>query len=190
VERGPSWICRRLPSSNGGGLSCQYRGSSMRRSARRCGCTGTGCGSIRVSRSCRSAARGALFDINPPDAELDQAAGDRCRRVGGVSSEASAELKPLRKENAELRRANEILRTRRHVGGGLLLRLHLARFVNVAFATDVFSQRILRWSVGSTKTTRWCPRCYSRPCSPAAAATRRSRRPAWCITRGALLTPL
>ncbi len=115
---GPSWICRRLPSSNRGGLSCQYRGSSMRRSARRCGCTGDRLWEHPGESSCSSAARGALFDINPHDAELDQAAGDRCRRVGGVTSEASAELKPLRKENAELRRANEILPTASGMSAG------------------------------------------------------------------------
>ena len=55
---------------------------------------------------------GELLDINPATMpnwiereEVD--AGDR----PGMTSEVSAELKALRKENAELRRANEILRT-------------------------------------------------------------------------------
>ncbi len=55
---------------------------------------------------------GALLDINPATLrnwvereEID--AGSR----PGVTSEASVELKALRRENAELRRANEILKT-------------------------------------------------------------------------------
>lgn len=55
---------------------------------------------------------GGLLDINPATMRnwIDREQVDAGERPG-VTSEASAELKALRKENAELRRANEILRT-------------------------------------------------------------------------------
>ena len=55
---------------------------------------------------------GALLDINPATLrnwiDADEAAGSSEAESG---SNVSAELKALRKENAELRRANEILKT-------------------------------------------------------------------------------
>jgi transposase-like protein len=55
---------------------------------------------------------GELLGINPATLRnwTDREEIDTGQRPG-VTSEASAELKALRKENAELRRANEILRT-------------------------------------------------------------------------------
>jgi transposase-like protein len=56
---------------------------------------------------------GALLDINPATLRNWIDADDRTGLSGGAEarSDASAELKALRKENAELRRANEILKT-------------------------------------------------------------------------------
>jgi len=55
---------------------------------------------------------GELIDVNPGTLRgwVDQAEVDAGARPG-VSSEENAELVKLRKENAELRRANEILKT-------------------------------------------------------------------------------
>ena len=55
---------------------------------------------------------GELLDINPATMRnwIEREDVDTGQRPG-VTSEASAEFKALRKENAELRRANEILRT-------------------------------------------------------------------------------
>jgi transposase len=55
---------------------------------------------------------GALLDINPATLRnwIEREEIDGGTRAG-VTSEASAELKALQKENAELRRANEILKT-------------------------------------------------------------------------------
>lgn len=55
---------------------------------------------------------GALLDINPSTLRhwVDQQDVESGVRPG-VSSEAAAELKALRRENAELRRANDILKT-------------------------------------------------------------------------------
>jgi transposase-like protein len=55
---------------------------------------------------------GGLLDINPATLRnwVEQVEVDSGARPG-VSTDASAELKALRRENAELRRANEILKT-------------------------------------------------------------------------------
>ena len=55
---------------------------------------------------------GGLLDINPATLRnwIERDEVDTGERPG-VTSEASAELRALRKENAELRRANEILKT-------------------------------------------------------------------------------
>ncbi len=47
---GPSWICRRLPSSNRGGLSCQYAEVRCGEAPGGADVPATGCGSIRVSQ--------------------------------------------------------------------------------------------------------------------------------------------
>lgn len=56
---------------------------------------------------------GALLDINPATLrnwiDTDERTGSS--HSSATDSEVSAELKALRKENAELRRANEILKT-------------------------------------------------------------------------------
>lgn len=56
---------------------------------------------------------GALLDINPATLRnwIDAEEGAGSSNSAGANSETSAELKALRKENAELRRANEILKT-------------------------------------------------------------------------------
>ena len=55
---------------------------------------------------------GGLLDINPATLRnwVEQGEVDAGRRFG-VSTDASAELKALRREVAELRRANDILKT-------------------------------------------------------------------------------
>jgi len=55
---------------------------------------------------------GGLLDINPATLRnwVEQVEVDAGRRPG-VPTDASAELKALRRENAELRRANDILKT-------------------------------------------------------------------------------
>ena len=55
---------------------------------------------------------GGLLDINPATLRnwVERAEIDTGARPG-VTTDASAELKALRRENAELRRANEILKT-------------------------------------------------------------------------------
>jgi transposase-like protein len=60
--------------------------------------------------SCRRV--GELLDVNPETMRgwIEQIEVDTGRR-SGVSSEVAVELQTLRRENAELRRANEILRT-------------------------------------------------------------------------------
>ncbi len=57
---------------------------------------------------------GELLDIAPATMRNWIEAGERAGRVLGATSddsEGSAELRQLRRENAELRRANEILKT-------------------------------------------------------------------------------
>jgi len=56
---------------------------------------------------------GALLDINPATLRNWVESGEPAEAAGGggAAGSVSAELKALRKENAELRRANEILKT-------------------------------------------------------------------------------
>ncbi len=110
----PAWNRRRLPCSKGDCISCLHHdGSTVRPGPGRSGCARTGCVSIRRSPSSRARRHvGALLDVNPATMRnwIEQGEVGAGQRPG-VTSEASAELKALRKENAELRRANKILRT-------------------------------------------------------------------------------
>ena len=84
-----------------------------RRGLGRSGCTRTASGTTRRSPSCKPRRHvGGLLDINPATLRnwVERQEIDTGQRPG-VTSEASAELKALRKENADLRRANEILKT-------------------------------------------------------------------------------
>jgi len=69
----------------------------------------------RVQGESKLAARrqvGAMLDVNPATLRnwIEREEIDTGARPG-TSSQESAELKALRRENAELRRANEILKT-------------------------------------------------------------------------------
>ncbi len=113
TKREPPWICWRLRSHKENEL-CQHLGGMTRRPVTgRSGCTRSGGGRSRWGVRFRGPpAGGRLVGHQPWDAEgLDRAGGDRRRPAPGAPSATEARITKLERENAELRRANEILKT-------------------------------------------------------------------------------